>query len=171
MKWDHITYTAGVTENKYSPKISTPPVLISWEISTPPVLISREICTPLGKKVLPRRALRDGKERNNLCPWRLKLPILDILYPKLYQKSVKQAAFSFLSPSWHPLRGARQSSWRHSNVIVDFALSNVLFCVKLTAGCVLRSIYCTRGHAQDKMIPTKFLSLFIAIRNWNGAVM
>ena len=26
---------AGVTENKYSLKISTPPVLISWEISTP----------------------------------------------------------------------------------------------------------------------------------------
>ena len=60
--------TADVTENKYSPKISTPQVLISWEISTPPELISREICTPLGKKVLPRRALRDGEEKNNLCP-------------------------------------------------------------------------------------------------------
>ena len=59
---------SGVTENKYSPKISTPPVLISWEISTPPVLISRKICTPLGKKVLPRRALRDEKEKHNLCP-------------------------------------------------------------------------------------------------------
>ena len=44
---------AGVTENKYSPKISTPPVLISWDISTPPVLISREIGTPLGKKYSP----------------------------------------------------------------------------------------------------------------------
>ena len=40
---------AGVTENKYSPNISTPPVHIS-----------REIGTPLGIKVLPGRALRKG---------------------------------------------------------------------------------------------------------------
>ena len=70
---------SGVTENKYSLKISTPPVLIfreisthpvliSWEISTHPVLISREICTPLEKKVLPRRARIDRTERNNFCP-------------------------------------------------------------------------------------------------------
>ena len=42
-------FYTGVTENKYSPKINTPLILISQEISTLPVLISREISTPLGK--------------------------------------------------------------------------------------------------------------------------
>ena len=40
---EKVNVRTGVTENEYSPKISTPPVLISRGISTPPVLISREI--------------------------------------------------------------------------------------------------------------------------------
>ena len=72
---------AGVTENKYSPNISTPPLLISWEISTPPVLISQEIYTPLGKKVLPRRALRDGKEKNNALSLTTKITYIRYFVP------------------------------------------------------------------------------------------
>ena len=107
---------AGVTENKYSPKISTPPILISWEICTPPVLISREICTPLGKKVLLKRALRDGKERNNLFLWRLKLLILNILHPNSYQKGVKWSDFSIVIPIMSSL------SWSKAIVLTPGAI-------------------------------------------------
>ena len=135
----HLLWKSAISRSSAVPLISTPVTEIKYslKISTPPVLIFQEICTPPEKKVLPRRALRVGNKRNNLSPWRLKLPLSNILYQNLHKKVFNDLIFRpDLLSVLYPFRGIpfmeqgnSLYAWRNTNVC-NFERF-VIFCVSL----------------------------------------